>query len=154
MTSPTKAEDNRTDITALLSASYHFMMGRIIDDLDAAGHSDLSKTQLHLLSRIDADGMTLGDLAKRVHIPTQIVNNLVQMMAENGYLAEERNVEDIQATFVQVADRGRIVGSIVERAQESVEQGWAEALGTESYGTLRNQLRQLFAASTHAHPSA
>ncbi|MFT4468490.1 hypothetical protein ACMX2H_01145 [Arthrobacter sulfonylureivorans] len=146
-------EDHKTGITALLSASYHFMMGRIIDDLAAAGHSDLSKTQLHLLSRIDGDGMTVGDLATRVQIPLQIVNNLVQMMTENDYLATERVGDDIQATSVQVADRGHAARRIIIESQQAVERDWATALGEESYESLRGRLRDLFDSTTHRQPA-
>lgn len=154
MTDTFETEDSRTDIAALLSASYHFMIGRIIDELDAAGYGDLSKTQLHLLSRVEMDGMSIDGLARRVHMPPQIVSNLVQMLAENGYLSAEQNLNDIRATIMHLADRGRDAREIVEASQQNVERDWANTLGVDSYAQLREGLRQLFAASTHTHPSA
>lgn len=154
MTDTFEAEDNRTDIAALLSASYHFMMGRIIDELDAAGHSDLSKTQLHLLSRVEAAGMSIDDLSRRVKIPPQIVSNLVNMLVENEYLSAERNPDDIHATTMQLASRGREAREIVEASQQSVEREWANRMGDKSYAQLREGLGQLFAVSTRTHPLA
>lgn len=136
------------NIASLLSATYHFAMGRIIGELESSGYSDLSKTQLHLLSRIEADGVTVEALTERLHMAKQIVWNLTHMLAEKGYVVEEHEPLGMVST-VRLADRGLAVMQTVERAQRDVEADWANALGDSSYAEVRGKLLELFRLTTH-----
>ena len=91
---------DQPNIASVLSASYHFMMGRIVEDLAGAGYKDLSKLQLHILSRMETETVSIKDLSRRVGIAKQILDNLVSMLAENGYVHTEEET-------VSLAERGR-----------------------------------------------
>ena len=136
------------NIASLLSATYHFAMGRIIGELESSGYNDLSKTQLHLLSRVERDGVTVETLSERLHMAKQIVWNLTHMLAENGYVVEEEDLSGKVST-IRLADRGEAVMKTVECAQRDVETDWADALGDESYTELRGKLLELFRVTTH-----
>jgi len=132
---------DQPNIASVLSASYHIMMGRIVEELSAAGYKDLSKLQLHIVSRMNDDTTSVNDLAKRVGIARQILDNLLSMLAENGYV----RVDDEE---VSLAERGQEALEIVTSAQENLESEWASLLGTAAYGELRAHLNSLFRVTT------
>ena len=132
---------DQPNIASVLSASYHFMMGRIVDDLAGAGYKDLSKLQLHIISRMETETVSVKDLARRVGIAKQILDNLVSMLAENGYVHTEEET-------VSLAERGREAMHTVAAAQQNLEAEWAASLGATAYGELRTPLNNLFRVTT------
>ena len=141
MSHASEISQGQPNLASVLSASYHFMMGRILDDLAGAGYKDLSKMQLHLLSRMDSEATTLGELATRVGIARQILDNLVHMLDENRYV-------HVQEERISLAERGRDAMSVVVGAQQRLETEWATLLGSAAYDELRTQLNNLFRITT------
>ena len=152
MTIPAESESN-PNIGSLLSASYHLMMGRILNDLSAAGHKDLTKTALHVLVRMGTEPTTADALCQRLHIPRQIIANLLGLLADNGYISAPDHSIQADSGNVVIAERGIAALQIVESAQSKVEAEWAANIGEESYAKLREGLTALFPAalrqSTH-----
>ena len=136
-----EANQDQPNIASVLSASYHFMMSKIVEDLAVAGYKDLSKLQLHIVSRMNDDTTSVNDLAKRVGIARQILDNLLSMLIENGYV----RVED---EHISLAGRGRDALQIVAKTQQNLESEWASLLGSAAYEELRTHLNSLFRITT------
>lgn len=146
MTTPAEAESN-PNIGSLLSASYHLMMGRILNDLSAAGHKDLTKTALHILVRMGSEPTTADALWQRLQIPRQIIANIFGLLADNVYVIALDDSIEANSGRVVIAQRGLEALEIVELAQAKVEAEWAESIGEESYSKLRDGLVALFPAA-------
>lgn len=146
MTIPAEAESN-PNIGSLLSASYHLMMGRILGDLSAAGHKDLTKTALHVLVRMGTAPTTADILWQRLQIPRQILANLLGLLAENEYVSALEGSSEANSGSFEIAERGIAALKIVDSAQTKVEAEWAADIGEESYAKLRQGLQALFPAA-------
>lgn len=146
MTTPAEAENN-PNIGSLLSASYHLMMGRILNDLAAAGHKDLTKTALHVLVRMGTEPTTADILWQRLQIPRQIIANLFGLLADNDYVTALDDSIEANSGRVVIAERGLEALKIVEAAQTNVETEWAANIGEDAYSKLREGLVALFPAA-------
>lgn len=136
---PNRSSDE-PNIASLLSASYHSLIRRIIADLSSAGFVGLSGNQLHLISRIQEEAVSVAALSDRVGIPMQVAANLVHTATDNGYL----QVDD---GAVSLTSRGGQAMRIVEEAQRKIELDWEAAIGESAYADLRSRLVELFEAT-------
>lgn len=148
---PQSSETNKDqpNIASVLSASYHFIVGRIVEDLNAAGYKDLSKLQLHVISRMEAEAVSLKTLAARVGMHPQILENVVHMLAENGYLdVKDEYVSRLDDEIISLAERGQEAMKLVAASQQKLEVEWEAALGGAAYHELRSHLNSLFLITT------
>lgn len=136
---PDRSSDEPS-IASLLSSSYHSLIRRIIAELSSAGFAGLSGNQLHLISRIQGEAVSVAALSDRVGIPTQVVANLVRTATDNDYL----QVDD---GAVSLTDRGRQAMRVVEQTQRTIELDWEAAIGASAYADLRSRLVELFEAT-------
>lgn len=100
----------------------------------------LSGNQLHLISRIQEEAVSVAALSDRVGIPMQVAANLVHTATDNGYL----QVDD---GAVSLTSRGGQAMRIVEEAQRKIELDWEAAIGESAYADLRSRLVELFEAT-------
>lgn len=130
----------------LLSATYHYLVSQIMEQLAQKGYRDISKTQLHVLARFK-ENISSEDLSKRVQIPVQLLENITEMLKSNGYIMESSPPADIHTTRYRMTDKGLTVRSIVSQAQADTEQKWAAQIGEEKMQEILDDLIQLFDAT-------
>lgn len=140
-------EPEDTGTAGLLSATYHFMMGRILDELIYEGYRDLSKTQLHVLARFGTGEMTLAEISDRVQIPVQVVANITHMLSTSGYLTHVSESSALGTASYAVSERGHAALTIVDQGQKAVERGWVDQLGEQEVRRIIDSLSSLFQAS-------
>lgn len=136
---PSRSSDEPS-IASLLSSSYHSLIRRIIAELSSAGFAGLSGNQLHLISRMPGEVVSVATLSDRVSIPMQVVANLVHTAADNDYL-------QIDDGAVSLTNRGVQAMRVVEEAQRKIELDWEAAIGASAYADLRSRLVELFGAT-------
>jgi len=139
-----------TGVAGLLSATYHFMMSRIMDRLSTEGYGNLSKTQLHVLARFDSSGMTLRQISDRVQISVHIVSNIVSMLRTNDYVVDMPEENPAEGAKYMLTDRGEEVLTIVESEQKAVETEWKQHIGEERLSSVISSLELLFRATLQA----
>ncbi len=144
MTQTTGDSHGELGIASLLSASYHSLIHRIVSELNSAGFTRLSGNQLHLISRIPEEAISVEDLSEKVGIPSQLVSNLVSTAVSSGYLRDEDGM-------VELTDRGEEAMRIVGEAQRKMEKEWEASIGVSDYAELRSQLIRLFEVTGGAH---
>ncbi|WP_022870145.1 MarR family winged helix-turn-helix transcriptional regulator [Yaniella halotolerans] len=139
-----------TGVAGLLSATYHFMMSRIMDRLGTEGYGNLSKTQLHVLARFDSSGMTLRQISDRVQISVHIVSNIVNMLRTNDYVAEMPSATPADGSKYMLTGLGQEALTIVESEQKAVEREWKQHIGEERLSSIISSLELLFRATLQA----
>jgi len=139
-----------TGVAGLLSATYHFMMSKIMDRLVVEGYRDISKTQLHVLARFDSEGMTLNEISQRVQISVHIVSNIIKMLVTEGYAFETEEGADIGDYKYALTNRGYRVLAIVSKEQKAVEEEWQQYLGERELSLVISNLERLFNATLRA----
>ncbi len=83
-------------------------------ELDRLGMEDISNVQAVLLSNIEHETVTVGELTLRGYYMGSNVSYNVKKLVENGYLLQERSAHDRRMTRVRASDKGREVVAAVD----------------------------------------
>ena len=83
------------------------------NELDRHGMQDINNVQAVLLSNIENENLTIGELTNRGYYMGSNVSYNVKKLVENGYLVQERSEHDRRTTRVHLSDKGLAVVSSV-----------------------------------------
>ena len=92
-------------------------------ELDRLGIEDINNVQTLILSNINEDQLTVGELTVRGYYLGSNVWYNVKKLVENGYLIQERSAHDRRMTRVKLSDKGlQLTAKIDELYQKNAEQ--------------------------------
>lgn len=96
-------------------------------ELDRLGVEDINNVQTLILSNINEDQLTVGELTIRGYYLGSNVSYNVKKLVENGYLIQERSSHDRRMTRVRLSDKGleltAKIDQLYERNAEAVAEG-------------------------------
>jgi DNA-binding MarR family transcriptional regulator len=75
-------------------------------ELDRLGIEDINNVQTLILSNINEDQLTVGELTIRGYYLGSNVSYNVKKLVENGYLIQERSSHDRRMTRVRLSEKG------------------------------------------------
>jgi DNA-binding MarR family transcriptional regulator len=129
-------------MSGLLHAFYWMDEG-LQNHLKAAGLQPVSRTQSLIMTNI-ADGVTRpAELARRLDISRQAVQQLLAGMQERGLIDLVPDPADARAKVVRYSAHGREIGKITMRALEHIDAQIEERLGAKALRELRRILVEL-----------
>ena len=82
-------------------------------ELDRLGMEDINNVQAVLLTNIETESLTIGELTNRGYYMGSNVSYNVKKLVENGYLVQERSEHDRRTTRVHLSDKGLAVVAAV-----------------------------------------
>jgi DNA-binding MarR family transcriptional regulator len=91
----------------------------------------------------DADGLTPGELAERLHVATPTVVKSATRMEAVGLLARRPHESDARLVRLWLTERGRSVRADIERERDNLERRVTEALSPEEVAHLRSALPKI-----------
>lgn len=109
------------------------------------GYDDLQPAHLQVFRAPGAAGAHPSELAARMQISKQSVNDLLGHLEQRGYLTREPDPADGRGRVVTLTAKGRELEQAVERAAQTVEAKIGEVLGQQRFGELRATLQALTA---------
>ena len=96
-------------------------------ELDRLGIEDINNVQTLILSNINEDQLTVGELTIRGYYLGSNVSYNVKKLVENGYLIQERSSHDRRMTRVRLSEKGleltAKIDQLYERNAEAVAEG-------------------------------
>ncbi|MBA3372724.1 MAG: MarR family transcriptional regulator [Euzebyaceae bacterium] len=120
---------------------------RMRDDLtrlvDARAFPELRGSHLRLLSLIPSAGARPTELAETVQVTKQALGQLVQYLAEHGYVELADDPTDGRAVVVRRTERGRDAALVAARGIRALEQAWATEVGGDRFEVLQEALAAL-----------
>jgi DNA-binding MarR family transcriptional regulator len=111
----------------------------------AAGFTDLNPAHLAVFRDPAPDGMSPRELAERLQITRQSVNELLGHLEQQGYLVREPDSRNSRRRRIRLTGRGQEVQAIVRAATWRAERTAAELLGEHRLADLRRNLTDLVA---------
>ena len=113
-------------------------------ELDRVGVEDINNVQAVLLTNIETDCLTVGELTNRGYYMGSNVSYNVRKLVENGYLVQERSPHDRRTTRVRLSEKGLELTARVQRMYEEQVRS-LERLGFEAdaLGKVNETLRDL-----------
>lgn len=138
-----EAEASRYYLMSGLLHAFYWMDEGLQNHLKAAGLPPMSRTQSLILTNI-ADGVTRpAELARRLDISRQAVQQLLAGMQERGVIDLVPDPADARAKVIRYSPHGREIGKITMQALERIDEQIEARLGRKALNDLRKILVEL-----------
>jgi DNA-binding MarR family transcriptional regulator len=115
-------------------------------ELDRLGVEDINNVQTLILSNINEDQLTVGELTIRGYYLGSNVSYNVKKLVENGYLIQERSSHDRRMTRVRLSDKGleltTRIDQLYQRNAEALANGVVTGEQLKELNTVLNGLER------------
>ncbi len=135
-------------VGALLRIAWTELIADVGDGLEAAGFDGLRAVHRPILRDLLTAGQRPTDLAARMGVSKQTVNDLLRELEELGYITLVPDPDDGRAKRTAVTARGRELAAEAARQAEAVGRRWAEQVGAERYESFEAVLREIASMSS------
>ncbi|MQW87788.1 MarR family winged helix-turn-helix transcriptional regulator [Sinorhizobium saheli] len=102
---------------------------KIIENLKAKGHDELTAAHINLTRNLDEDGTRLTELARRASLTKQSMSELVDQVERTGLIEKRRDPDDGRAKLVCFTDKGLVWLEAFHQSLEVAEREMREQLG-------------------------
>jgi DNA-binding MarR family transcriptional regulator len=109
----------------------------------AAGYDDLNAAHVGLWRYPGLDGLRPSQLADRVGITKQSVNDLLGHLEGHGYLLRVPDAADGRVRVIRLTTKGRRLQQTIHAEAQAAQQGIAEILGPRRFAELFSSLEVL-----------
>jgi DNA-binding MarR family transcriptional regulator len=130
------------DLATLMFICYRAMDEQVLRAMRADGF-DVTVAQARLAQRIAEGGSRLTDLAEQAQVTKQTASLLVAALEREGLVERVPDPADGRARLIRFTERGKEAALHARDVVMGVEQQWAEHLGAELTGQLREALLRL-----------
>jgi len=117
----------------------------IFSGVAAAGYDDVNPAHVALFGYPGLDRQRPSELAERLQITRQSVNDLLGHLEQHGYLTREPDPADGRARVVRLTARGRQLQETIHGQARVAEQRIAGTLGASRFAQLQRALEDLTA---------
>jgi|SRR5829696_3267597 len=94
-----------------------------------------------LLPLYEADGLRMGEIARRARLSKQTMTTLVRMMERDGLVVRARDPDDGRAFRVRLTARARAFEPVAEEVLEELDRIVAARLDAGRMSSLRDDLK-------------
>ena len=117
------------------------------DDLAApraeAGYGDVREPHFQIFGNIRMGGIRLTELAGRAQLCLAATSELVNDLAEMGYLARRPDPADGRAKLIDLTDRGRGLMAAAGERVADIERRWSELVGPRNFTLMTRTMQRL-----------
>jgi DNA-binding MarR family transcriptional regulator len=136
----------KVPLPALLDAAKIGLLTEFERALGESGYGDIRPTHGCVFRFVREDGMRLTDLAETAGITKQSAGEMVDGLAELGYVERIPDPEDRRAKLIRLTDRGVRAQTFGFGLFADLEARWTQRYGAERMEALRELLEEITAA--------
>jgi DNA-binding MarR family transcriptional regulator len=137
---------NQIPLPGLLEMASEAMFAEFREDLIEAGYGDVRPTHGCVFRFVREDGLRLTELAQMAGMTKQSIGEIVDDLADRGYVERVPDPADKRAKLIRLTAKGEQAQSVGFGLFVKLEQRWGERYGAERIAELRSLLEE-FAAS-------
>jgi DNA-binding MarR family transcriptional regulator len=139
---------------ALLGVVWQWVRDQLYASVVAAGYHDLNAAHVGLWRYPGLEGLRPSQLADRVGITKQSVNDLLAHLEHHGYLSRLPDSADGRARVIRLTPKGRRLEQTIYAEAGAAQLRIAEILGPRRFAQLHSSLELLTEqlAGSHAVP--
>jgi DNA-binding MarR family transcriptional regulator len=145
MTQANENLDTRIPVTGLWDAALQAFLARFRIELGQSQYSDIRPTHGCVFRFVREDGLRLTRLAELAGITKQSAGEIVDDLANRGYVERTPDPADKRAKLICLTDRGREAQATGFALFAEVERQWIERYGTERWEAMRSLLEEIVA---------
>ena len=117
------------------------------DDLAApraeAGYGDVREPHFQIFGNIRMGGIRLTELADRAQLSLAATSELVNDLADLGYLTRRPDPADGRAKLIELTGRGRDLMADAARRVAAIEHRWAALAGERNFDRMCTTMQRL-----------
>lgn len=140
------SQDRRVPLLPLLDTAFEAFRREFAAELTAAGYDDIRDTHGCVFRFVEPEGMRLTVLAELAGITKQSAGEIVDELAERGYVERFPDPADRRAKLIRLTGKGSRVQDIGYGLLYELERKWGERYGTERVAELRRLLEEIAAS--------
>src|SRR5215207_8057738 len=130
-------------VGSMMRTTVNWIMDRIYEHVAEAGFDDLGRAHVRLFRYPTADGLRPSELADRLQVTKQSVNDLLRDLEAGGYVVLEPDPGDGRARVVRLTDRGRALEDAAYEGAAVAQQLIADKLGARRFAQMRDALQEV-----------
>jgi DNA-binding MarR family transcriptional regulator len=130
-------------IGALLRMPLEVVRQRMLQRLHEQGFTDVEPAHLIVFQYPGPQGTRPSELAARLRMSKQALNHQLGRLEQLGYLERRPDPDDMRSKRIVLTARAESAVPVLRNAVAEVEAEWAEQLGPERFGQLRELLVEL-----------
>jgi DNA-binding MarR family transcriptional regulator len=143
-TSNDRAKQAFVDCIRLIERLHRRFLDVVKSELDRLGIVDINNVQAVLLSNIEDENVTIGELTHRGYYMGSNVSYNVKKLVENDYLVHERSPHDRRTTRVRLSEKGhQVVAAVNELFEHNITRVAKLGLGESEIKAVIANLRVL-----------
>jgi DNA-binding MarR family transcriptional regulator len=131
-------------IGALLRVPAQAIHRRLVQELNAAGFTEITLPHMAILQYPGPDGVRPGTLAERAGMSKQAMNQLLRSLENAGYIVRSAHAAEGRARMVRLTKRGRAAYARILESFIAIEQEWSATLGPKAFAQLKEILGRVW----------
>jgi DNA-binding MarR family transcriptional regulator len=117
------------------------------DDLAApradAGYGDVREPHFQIFGNIRMGGIRLTELADRAQLSLAATSELVNDLADMGYLTRRPDPADGRAKLIDLTKRGRGLMAVAGDRVADIERRWSSLVGEKNFAQMSRTMQRL-----------
>ena len=120
-----------------------FVMDQVYEQVRANGYDDLGRSHVDMFRANIPDGLRPTEVADRLGITKQSVNQAIWDLEAGGYLTLEPDPTDGRARVIRLTTKGRRVRDVAYAVAVSYERAIARQIGARRFAEFKKTLVQV-----------
>ncbi len=145
MTAPPNTPLHQVPLPGLLEMASEAEFAAFRRDLVEAGYGDIRPTHGCVFRFVHEDGMRLTELANLAGMTKQSIGEIVDDLAERGYVERIPDPADRRAKLIRLTDQGEKAQGVGLELFAGLEKRLAESYGADRVADLRALLEEIVA---------
>jgi DNA-binding MarR family transcriptional regulator len=143
MTQTKENLDTRIPVTGLWDAALQAFLEEFRRSLEQTEYLDIRPTHGCVFRFVRDDGLRLTRLAELAGITKQSAGEIVDDLAERGYVERAPDPADKRAKLIVLTEKGREAQATGFALFADVERRWIERFGAERWAAMRDLLEEI-----------
>jgi DNA-binding MarR family transcriptional regulator len=134
-------------VGSMLRSAWTELIDEVFERLIAAGFDDLRPVHRPILRDLLTSNLRPSELATRLGLSKQAVNDLVREFEAKGYITLEPDPDDGRAKRIIATDRGWRASETAQEVSNAIGRRWTELVGEERYAVFEEVLHAIVATT-------
>jgi DNA-binding MarR family transcriptional regulator len=146
MATETKSLPIHVVLTGLLSLAFDAMISEFRGEIEKSEFDDIRQTHACVFRYVKGSGLRLTEIAELTNMTKQSVGEVVDDLAERGYVERVPDPADGRAKLICLTERGQEAQDFGFGIFATIEDRWSERYGADRIAGLREILEEIVAA--------